>query len=65
MDSVQTGKRRNQILIPKNTPLPHAARGVFKTAKPNQRSVRVTVVEGDSPRPEACTQIGTVVAARG
>src|SRR5262249_13516404 len=33
--------------------------GVFKTAKPNQRSIRVTVMEGESPRPDACTQIGT------
>jgi molecular chaperone DnaK len=58
---VKTGKTRNQVLIPKNTSLPHAVTGVFKTAKPNQRNVRVTVVEGESVRPDACTTIGTLV----
>jgi molecular chaperone DnaK len=57
----QTRRRRNVILIPKNTPLPHAVARTFKTAKPNQRNVSVTVVEGESERPEACTQIGTCV----
>ena len=53
-----TGRKRNQILIPKNSPLPASVGRVFKTAKVNQRDVVVTVVEGESERPEACTQVG-------
>jgi molecular chaperone DnaK len=55
----QTGRRRNQVLIPKNTPLPHTATRVFKTQKQGQKSVVIRVVEGESERPEACIQIGT------
>ena len=54
----QTGRKRNQILIPKNTPLPTSVARVFKTHKNNQRDVVVTVVEGESERPEACVQVG-------
>ena len=57
----QTRRKRSVVLIPKNTPLPHAVVRTFKTAKPNQRNVSVVVVEGESERPEACTQIGTCV----
>jgi molecular chaperone DnaK len=54
----QTGRKRNQILIPKNSPLPASVGRVFKTHKNNQRDVVVTVVEGESERPEACAQVG-------
>jgi molecular chaperone DnaK len=54
----QTGRKRNQILIPKNTPLPTSVARVFKTHKTNQKDVVVTVVEGESERPEACVQVG-------
>lgn len=57
----QTRRKRNVVLIPKNTALPHAVTRTFKTAKPNQRNVSVVVVEGESERPEACTQIGTCI----
>ncbi len=53
-----TGRRRNQILIPKNTPLPHTVTRNFKTAKLNQPNVVIRVVEGESERPEACIQVG-------
>jgi molecular chaperone DnaK len=53
-----SGRRRNQILIPKNTPLPHTVSKVFKTNKPNQPNIVIRVVEGESERPEACTQVG-------
>lgn len=53
-----TGRRRNQILIPKNTPLPHTVSRVFKTQKANQPNVAIHVVEGESERPEACIQLG-------
>ena len=54
----QTGRRRNQILIPKNTPLPHTVTKVFKTQKQGQSNVVIRVVEGESERPEACIQVG-------
>jgi molecular chaperone DnaK len=56
---VRTGRRRNKILIPKNTPLPCSVTRRFKTRKANQRSVVIDVVEGESERPEACISIGT------
>ena len=58
---VSTGHRKNVILIPKNTPLPTRASRVFKTARENQRSVRVRVVEGESDRPEDCIALGECV----
>lgn len=54
----KTGRRLNKILIPKNTPLPASVTKVFKTSKQNQKSVLITVLEGESERPEICTQIG-------
>ncbi len=53
-----TGERVNAILIPRNTPLPCKATGVFRTAKPDQRSVKVAVLEGESHRPDECIALG-------
>jgi molecular chaperone DnaK len=53
-----TGRKRNQVLIPKNTPLPHSVSATFKTSKENQPSVVIRIVEGESERPEACVQVG-------
>jgi molecular chaperone DnaK len=53
-----TGRKRNQILIPKNTALPRTITRIFKTNKPNQSAVVIRVVEGESERPEACIQVG-------
>ena len=55
----ETGRKFNKVLIPKNSPLPHTVSKVFKTFKPNQRSVQIKVLEGESDRPEVCTVIGT------
>lgn len=57
----QTRERVNAILIPKNTPLPYRTRRIFQTAKPNQRSVKVSVLEGESHRPEECIALGECV----
>ena len=54
-----TGRRKNQILIPKNSALPTKVSKVFKTQKPGQQNVVIRVVEGESERPEACIQVGT------
>lgn len=57
----KSGQQRNVILIPKNTPLPHNATKMFLTAKADQRSIRVPVVEGESDRPEDCIALGECV----
>jgi molecular chaperone DnaK len=54
----QTRSRRNVVLIPKNTPLPHAVTRVFKTHKTDQANVAIRVMEGESERPEECTPVG-------
>lgn len=58
-----TGRRKNQILIPKNTPLPHQVSGIFKTSKDGQETVVVNIVEGESERPSACVVLGKCKAA--
>ena len=55
---VGTGRKLNKVLIPKNSQLPRTATKTFKTIKANQRSVVIKVLEGESDRPEGCTQIG-------
>jgi molecular chaperone DnaK len=57
----KTGRRLNVTLIPKNTPLPASQSRRFKTARAGQSSVRVAVVEGESPRPEHCIPLGKCV----
>lgn len=54
----QTGRRRNGIIVPRNTQLPVTARRIFKTSKQNQKSVMVQVVEGESQSADDCTYIG-------
>ena len=54
----QTKRRRNGILIPRNTSLPVTGKRVFKTSKANQKSILVQIVEGESPSADDCTQIG-------
>lgn len=54
----KTGRRRNGILIPRNTPLPVTAKRTFKTQKADQNSILVQIVEGESPSADECTPIG-------
>lgn len=56
-----TGRRVNAVMIPKNSALPRMAGRRFKTAKVDQPNIRVTVLEGESELPEACTEVGTCV----
>ena len=53
-----TQRRRNGILIPRNTRLPVTNKRTFKTKKAGQQSIRVDIVEGESPSAEDCTPIG-------
>ena len=54
----QTKRKRNGILIPRNTPLPVTAKRTFKTSKANQKSILVEIVEGESQSPDDCSHIG-------
>jgi molecular chaperone DnaK len=53
-----TGKKRNHVMIPKNTRLPVSTTQVFQTVQENQRRMNVQVMEGDAPDPEACSMLG-------
>lgn len=53
-----TQRRRNAILIPRNSPLPASAKRTFRTQKASQRSILVRVVEGENASPDDCSQIG-------
>jgi molecular chaperone DnaK len=53
-----TKRKRNGILVPRNTPLPVTAKRTFKTQKANQKSILVQIVEGESANPDDCCQIG-------
>jgi molecular chaperone DnaK len=46
------------ILIPRNTPLPHAGSQVFRTGKTGQTRILIRIVEGEAPDPAACIQLG-------
>jgi molecular chaperone DnaK len=54
----QTARKRNCIIVPRNTPIPCSSQRIFRTQKQGQRSVLVEVVEGENPSPEECTAIG-------
>jgi molecular chaperone DnaK len=58
----RTQRRRNAILIPRNTPLPVTAKRVFRTQKDGQKTILVQIVEGESASPDDCSQIGRCVA---
>lgn len=51
-------QHRNGIVIPRNTSLPVVAKRTFFTSKPNQRSIKVSIVEGESANPADCSLLG-------
>ena len=52
------GRHRTEIMIPRNTPLPHAVTRRFSTVVPDQRGALVQVLEGEAPEPDECVHIG-------
>jgi molecular chaperone DnaK len=54
----QTKRRRNGILIPRNTSLPVSAKRSFRTHKDDQRTILVQIVEGESPSADDCNPLG-------
>ncbi|MEM6331069.1 MAG: Hsp70 family protein, partial [Planctomycetota bacterium] len=59
---VQTGKKINRILIPRNTPLPASATRRYVTKREDQRSVVVSLLEGESENPHHCTRMANCIA---
>ena len=57
----ETLRKRNIVLIPRNTPLPAKVRDRFATKTENQTSIVLQVLEGESAVPEECTAIGRTV----
>ena len=56
-----TGRPRSSIMIPKNSALPAKMKKRFSTAKDNQRSVKVNVVEGGDKSGNHATPIGKCI----
>jgi molecular chaperone DnaK len=56
-----TGRNRNRVMIPRNTPLPVAHTAQFSTATKNQRTVAVNVVEGGDASGNDATKIGKCI----
>ena len=54
----KTGKDRNHLMIPRNTPLPIEVKKTFATKKAGQNRVSIQVIEGDAPDPRACSLLG-------
>jgi len=57
----KTKRRRRQVLIPRNTPLPTTGSGQFVTRQESQPSVKVDVIEGGDASGNGATAIGKCV----
>ena len=57
----RTLRKRNVVIIPRNTPLPAKVKERFVTRGESQRSIAVQVLEGESTIPSECTEIGRTV----
>jgi molecular chaperone DnaK len=57
----RTHRRRNKILIPRNSPLPARRTTECITKQADQRTVVVQVLEGESLEPSECSAIGRTV----
>lgn len=51
-------RKRNHIMIPKNTPLPHTVVQKFVTNVPNPNAILLRLLEGEAAEVDACTPIG-------
>jgi molecular chaperone DnaK len=58
---IATGRPRAAVVIPRNTPLPATKGRRFQTARQNQRSVVVKVIEGGDATGRHATAIGDCV----
>ena len=51
-------RKRNHIMIPRNTAIPFTINQRFSTTVPNQQRIHVRLLEGEASDPAACTLIG-------
>lgn len=56
-----TGRPRSAVIIPRNTPLPVAARRVFHTQRDDQQSILLQILEGEGAAPDACIPLARCV----
>jgi molecular chaperone DnaK len=56
-----TLRKKNVVLIPRNTPLPVTFTERFATKSEGQRSIAIKVLEGESSTPAECIAIGRTV----
>jgi molecular chaperone DnaK len=52
------GRLHTSILIPRNTPLPHSGSQIFPTGRTGGTRILLRIVEGESPDPAACIELG-------
>jgi molecular chaperone DnaK len=57
----ETGRQINQVMIPRNTPLPVDKISRFQTAKTGQRTVEANIIEGGDLSGNNATRIGKCV----
>lgn len=57
----ETLRKKNVIIVPRNTPLPVKVTERFATKTDGQRSIVIQVLEGESSLPGECTAIGRTV----
>jgi molecular chaperone DnaK len=57
-DPKNPGKKRNHIMIPRNTQLPTSTRRRFQTTTNNPRSIHVRLLEGEASDVSSCTFVG-------
>jgi molecular chaperone DnaK len=55
------GRDVNVVMIQRNTAIPCEVKQKFTTRGPNQERIRVRILEGDAPDPDACYEIGQCV----
>lgn len=57
----RSGKKVNRVLIPRGTPLPARASEKFVTKASAQKTITITLLEGENSDPGGCTTIGRAV----
>lgn len=50
--------KRNHVMIPRNTPIPHSVTQRFVTTTTNPKAIRFRLLEGEAADVNACTPIG-------
>ncbi len=54
----KTRKKRNHIMIPRNSTLPFKKHQRFVTDTPNPRAIQIRLLEGEASDVDACTRVG-------